>query len=67
MALGFMNSSLSEMVGESQGNPARFPETPRFTASATLRSGTLHGFSSLDESAIPMIGRPSSGWEVDPQ
>jgi len=57
MAVGFMNSSPSEIVGNSRGRPPA-DRTPRFTASATSRRFMLQLFSSLQEFAIPTTGRP---------
>ena len=52
-----MNISPSEMVGNSSGKPPA-AQTPRFTASATVRRCALQLFSSLQELQMPMTGLP---------
>ena len=56
IAVGFMNSSPSEMVGNSSGRPPA-ARTPRLTASATSRRFMLQLFNSLHEFAMPITGR----------
>ena len=57
IALGFIRSSPSEIVGNSAGAPPA-ARTPSATATASCRSGRLHGLSWLAELAIPITGRP---------
>ena len=58
MVVGRMNISPSEMVGNSSGNPPA-AQTPRFTASATVRRCALQLLSSLQELQMPMTGLSS--------
>ncbi len=55
MVVGFMNISPSEIVGNSSGTPPA-AQTPRFTASATVRRCALQLFSSLQELQMPITG-----------
>ncbi len=59
IAVGFIRTSPSEIVGNSMGNPPAL-HTPRFTASATCRRCALQVVSSDQELAMPMTGRPSN-------
>ena len=56
IVVGATKFSLSEIVGNSSGNPPA-ASTPRFTDSATSRNVALQGFSSLQLLQIPMTGR----------
>ena len=56
IVVGAVNSSLSEIVGNSSGRPPA-SDTPRFTATATSNRATLQGLSSDHELQIPMTGR----------
>ena len=53
------------MVGNSSGNPPA-AQTPRFTASATVRRCALQLFSSLQELQMPMTGLFWKTSEVKP-
>ena len=63
IADGFMNSSPSEIVGNSSGNPPS-SSTPRLTASANSRRFALQLLRSLQLFAMPITGLPakSSGF-----
>src|SRR5713101_1299685 len=65
IAVGFMRTSPSEIVGNSRGKPPA-DHTPRFTASATWRRCALQFVSSDQEFAIPTTGRPSKTASLNP-
>ncbi len=65
MAVGFMNGSPSEIVGNSSGKPPA-SQILFFTESATARRWRLQLVSSLHELRIPMTGRPSKTSEGTP-
>ena len=59
IALGFIRSSPSEIVGNSTPTPPA-ASTPSRTGATRSRSGRLHGLSSLAEFAIPITGRSAA-------
>ena len=65
MVVGFMKTSPREMVGNSRGTPPAC-QTPRFTASATVRRFMLQWLSSLHELQMPMTGLPWKASRVRP-
>jgi len=65
MAVGNMNISPSEMVGNSSGMPPAI-RTPRLTAAATSRRCALQLLSSLHELQMPTTGLPSKMSEANP-
>ena len=60
MVVGTMNSSPSEMVGNSSGHAAGRQARRASPPSATSRRCTLQLFSSLQELQMPMTGLPSN-------
>src|SRR5262245_56285779 len=65
IAVGFINASPNDIVGNSSGNPPAC-QTPRFTASATRRKCALQLVSSLQLLEIPITGRPLKTSSVKP-
>src|ERR1700757_1917327 len=65
MAVGRSSVSPGGMAPHSSGNPPAC-HTPRLTDSATRCRWTLHGASSDQVVAIPIIGRPSNTSGVNP-
>ena len=65
IAVGFMRTSPSEIVGNSSGKPPD-DQTPRLTASATCRRCALQFVSSDQELAMPTTGRPSKTASLKP-
>src|SRR5690242_4409361 len=65
MVVGFISISPSEMVGNSSGKPPA-SQTPRLTASATVRRWALQLLSSLQELQIPITGFPSNTRRLKP-
>src|SRR5712692_5349146 len=65
IAVGFMRTSPSEIVGNSRGKPPA-DHTPRFTASATWRRCALQFVSTDQEFALPTTGRASKTASLNP-
>src|SRR5689334_19863120 len=65
MVVGLISTSPSEMVGNSSGRPPA-SQTPRLTASATIRRCALQLVSSLQELQMPITGRPSKTSRENP-
>src|SRR5438876_373029 len=65
IAVGFIKTSPSEMVGNSRGKPPAL-HTPRLTASATCLRCALQLVSSDHELAMPITGRPSKTRSLNP-